>query len=599
MVAAQELGALMLRAITQSVLAAARLMISSASFVQNVMFWAFGWLVLLSPSYSADVDLQSEWIRAALHVYSSPAGQGPGPAYKQSWQSVRGPTIDVVVRQPYTPKIKKYLVSCPNSEQADASEFVKEELAYAKRAGANNIAFSPCTYNFRSLSGDGLGHLYLAGLKDVVIDGAGSKFVFHLNKPGIYIDGCVRLQIKNVNLSYGFVSTSVGRVKDTQFGKGLELAEPYQAAADSVFELTELRDSQLSWIKGGQRLILNPKMQESLTRGVDGVFYSKHFNSLKSGARFFVSHYWYGGQAIYMGGSGRQPVNEDVSIVGSKIYSTPGVAIAVEELKRGVAIISNAITPSSDGISVGSAAWDGIHVSQSGGDVLIKDNEISGVGDDAINISNHVHEVVEIDFEKKDLTLARYVKSIRAGQHFYIFGKNGIPYAKGEFMRAQEVDGGKRVKVNLNRMPDRLRLGDAVRVVDFLSSRVAVIGNNIHDCACHGLLLQIPNAIVSNNAFTRTRQNPIRLLADVAKWYEGVGVLNATIVSNTIEDTGLDDERLRAWGAISLYAGVEGQAFINADVSIEGNKMRGVSQDCLHIANSQRVNISNNSCTKN
>jgi hypothetical protein len=562
-----------------------------------VVLWA-----MILPSIhtiSQAADLQDEWAQVATHPYVSPAPRVNGAEFAHSWQSVVGEPVVVVVRTPSPKKPKTHQVPCPVSDKENASEFVQAELAEASRVGANYIVFSPCVYNFRSTVADGVAHLLLSGLRDTVLDGGGARFIFHQNKPGIYIEDSHRLLVKNVNLSYAFVSTSLASIKDVGGVRGLQLEAPYGPSSDNIFELTEIHEGGLSWIRGGQRLIVPPQKQALISRKSERFFVSPVFASLKLESRFFVSHYWYGGQAIYVGGHDQETYNEDVSIVDNTISSTPGVAIAVEQLKRGIAIASNKIIPVMGGASAGSAAWDGIHISQSGGDVYIKDNEISGTGDDAINLSNHVHEIDDVNRGDLSLILRRYVGQIKVGLHFFLFDQSGIPYAKGKILRVEFLDDGSRVKVFLGSLPDHVRKGHALRIVEFLSSRVVVMGNRVHDCACHGLLLQIPNALISENTFTRTRQNPIRLLTDVRKWYEGVGVINATIQNNVIEDPGLDEDRVRTWGAISLYAGVDGLGPINSDVSIVGNKMTGLVQDCLHISNASRVSISNNSCLKN
>jgi hypothetical protein len=562
-----------------------------------VVLWATTFFAMHTSSSAA--DLQGEWLQVASRPYVSPAPRVRGVEFAFSWQSVVGEPVVVVVRTPSPKKLKTYFVPCPASEKEDASELVRAELVEASRVGANHIIFSPCAYHFLSTVEDGVGHLILSGLRDTVLDGDGAQFIFHQNKPGIYIEDSHRLLVKNIRYSYAFVSTSLASIKIVDGVRGLELESRYRPSSDQIFELTEIQESGLSWVRGGQRLIVTPQRQALISRKSERFFVSPLFDSLKLGARFFVSHYWYGGQAIYVGGRSQDTYNEDISIVDNTIFSTPGVAIAVEQLRRGIAIVSNKIIPMFGSASAGSAAWDGIHISQSGGDVYIRDNEISGTGDDAINISNHVHEIDEVDRDDSTLILKRYVGQIKRGFNFFVFDKSGLPYAKGKILGVEALDDGRRVKVSLGALPDQVRKGHALRIVEFLSSRVLVMGNRIHDCACHGLLLQIPNAFVSENTFSRTRQNPVRLLTDVSKWFEGVGVINATVLNNVVEDPGVDEDRVRAWGAISLYAGVEGAAPVNFDVSIAGNRMTGLLQDCFYISNASRVSVSNNICKKN
>jgi hypothetical protein len=543
-------------------------------------------------------DFQVEWNNAAISQLISPARNINSDQISYTWQSVIGRPVVVAVRKPISTKKHFYRIPCPQVGVDGADEFVQSELSNALRIKANHIQFSSCSYHFHRTQLNGLGHFLLIGLSDVVLDGGGASFVFHANKPGIYVEDSQRLIIKNFNLSYAFVSTSVGMIGQVGGDKGLILSEKYSSAPDSIFQLTELRGVGLSWVRGGKRLIVPPEKQDLIYRRGDRFFVSKMFNSLPLGARFFVSHYWYGGQAIYIGSRGATVGNEDISIVDNVISSTPGVAIAVEQLRRGIAIVSNKITPNPDGISAGSSAWDGIHVSQSGGDVFIKNNQIMATGDDAINISNHVQKIEGVHRSTKALILRRYVGRIKRGLRFFVFDATGVPYAKGTVSRVIPLGDGRHVKVILNNMPSGVKKNDAIRFVDFISSRAAIVDNFISECACHGLLLQIPNAIVVGNFVSNTRQSAIRLLADTTKWYEGVGILNVAVLNNLIYNPGVDDDSSGARGAISLYANVVGSAIVNFDVNLVGNRMVGVLHDCLYIANSARVSYSNNVCEK-
>ena len=226
------------------------------------------------------------------------------------------------------------------------------------------------------------------------------------------------------------------------------------------------------------------------------------------------------------------------------------------------------------------------------------------LGDDSINLNFPVHKVIAIDTTNNIVTLSNSSRFVNNGDQLAFF--DGV----GQFLGVAQVisktvgDGIGNYMTSVDAIPPNVAVNSYVKNVNFLNSRFFVDSNVIQNTNGHGILAQIPNGLISNNAFYNLDRNAIRLLSSIGDWNEGVGAFNVAIRGNTVLNGGVDfDGSNIPWSAITAYGqGSDGNLsgyIMNQDIEISGNSLLGLSQGCLGVALSQNVSIFNNVCTLN
>lgn len=539
---------------------------------------------------SSDSVLFRRWRDIALAHPVSPAFGDPA-SKSITWNAPSGHEVKLAIRTPVVEGKPEYLVRVPPLG-SDAGSLIQGALDEAKKLGAGVIRFETGRYDFKSLPRD-LGHLLLSDFENVKIDGGGSEWVFHRNKVGIYIQGCRSLEIGNLTLSYGFPSTSVGVVTNRGGKKNLQIpARPVGSDSYGVYQINEVYADRL--VPDGLRFVIPRELQSEITYDSGGVE-SRLLSELVVGGRYRVHNYWYGGQAIYLGGMKAFRQNEDITIKAVVIHDTPGVAVAVERLKRGLWIDGLNVVPRSNDRHPVSSSWDGVHISQGGGDILIENSRFVGNGDDAINISNPVHIVAGFDGDRKILDLAVRHDDIYSGGNLLFFNKAGGFLGK---VKVKEILDKKfrMLSLLLEEFPAWIKPGLIVRAEEGIASRYVIQRVHVSDCVCHAVLGQIPFGLIDDNVFERTSANAVRLLTDTSKWNEGVGAFSVVVSRNLVNNPGVDRDKTHKWGAISIYGGVEGDGVVNSDIHVMNNVIHGHRQECFVFTNSKAVVEFDNFC---
>jgi hypothetical protein len=555
-------------------------------------------------SYSGDSEAPSDADAAvgALNRWKLIATSNPrspvaatGRDKTWSWTSPSGESVILSIqsRRP-SHTIPVHIPAIPPTQ--DATPIVDGILRSANRRDSIDIYFDGADYYFNSLAANCHCHLSIKNFQDLKVSGQGARLHFALNAPGIEVSQSKRLEIQQIQITYQFPSTTVG-VTETRGGKHfLVLDRPLgDLPGSGIYEVSELESHGLRWKPGGDRLIVTPSEQGQLRRISDHEFESSLFGRLKVGRRYFVSNYWYGGQAIQLTGPRDASQNEDISLMDVKISGTPGVGINVESLRRGLLIFRARIAPDNFAASAGSTAWDGIHIAQGGGDIAIVESEISGTGDDAVNISNPVHFIRSVKPDGSPLTLEKYVYNIRQDDTLLFFDDYGTLIGQESANNIDsEVFPGKR-KIKLRSLVGAVT-GTNVRVQGMLASRYIFKGNNISDCYCHGIVAQIPYGLIEENLFQRTAFNSIRLTTDLLNWHEGIGAFATMIRGNRILDPGVDRDMAQQKAAIAIYGGVKEGGVVHSDIWISDNFISNPLQQCISVANTDKFQISNNVC---
>ena len=265
---------------------------------------------------------------------------------------------------------------------------------------------------------------------------------------------------------------------------------------------------------------------------------------------------------------------------------------------RGLAVINSSVAPAQGAMY--STEYDGIHLVLGGGDTIVDDNVVGGMGDDAINAAAPVLAVVGLDGSGTSLTLGPYSRFVMPGDTLAIFDANGNPVTTTT-VQAVTTRSYPNSVMTLASPIAGIGTSDVVRDSSYANDRLSIQGNVVNGCECHAILVQTPDAYVGGNTISDTADGGIEALSNIGSFLEGTGAINDVIDSNTLSSTGYDPSLSMPWGAISLYGATNGGVEatpIDFDIAVTNNSVSDpVGTGCVTVASSSTVTVGGNDCS--
>jgi len=537
---------------------------------------------------------------ASQQVVTPVAPKSPGSHL--NWTAPDGRKVSLAVLTPATSSSAVTLAAVPQG--ADARPYFDAALAQVRSQHANTLIIPPGTYVFNSLGANGWGHLVVQGLQDVTISGTGATLVFTLNQTGIFLTQSQRVEIEGLRIQYSLHMASLGTIVQHNGQNVLVIDRAYPvSSADSIGHLAEYDRSTKSFVLGGPTIYTPPGASYDPVYVGNQTYTSPSFQGSEFvNMSFVVFHHWYGGVAILMEDSPSPGQLEDVILKNVTINSGPGMGVVAYGIKRGLGIWNSRIVAKPGALI--STEYDGVHVLIVGGDVSLIGNTIANQGDDAINLNNPISPVVSVDSTGVNLVLSTYSRFMSQGDTLAFFDSSNNFLGTATITSALTNLGGLNDQyrgMTIDHPITGLSNTSVVRDIALIDSRVAVEKNVIRDCQCHGILVQTPNTIVSDNSFSNTYGSAINMLTNIGNFVEGVGAINVIASDNTITTTGaVAGIGGMPWSAINLYgfnAHVSVSAVpVNKYVEIANNTITGSAQGCITVASSELVSVTGNQC---
>lgn len=552
-----------------------------------------------APSRSAAAD--AGWLARAAATRTSPAAGEPGLI--ERWNGVDGKPVVVAVAAPRPRGGAPVETLRPDTRDAGAA--FAAALGRLKAAGGGTLRLQPGDYAIDNQSGEP--GLLIDGMSDVVIEAPGARLVFAQWGDGLVIRNSARVAIRGLSLGYARPAVIAAKIGGDVRGPVLMPADgaaPPDGA--SVYQLSRVDPRGPGFVAEQGRMLLGREGRR-LQRGSDGALSlaGTPIKGFASGADVELKLSYYRGAALRVRDVTDAATTHDITLDGIEIRNSAGAGIAVDLMARGLAIVSATVGRTGpSGIS--SIAYDGIHVGSAAGDILLKNNQITGTADDAVNLASPIYEIAGLADGGTTATIPGNNAGIGPGAQLALFDAGLAPVgdAKVAARRPRAADGSMAVT-----LAGPVGRGGSVRYarnLSLLASRYAVVGNRIGRCGCHGVLVQGPNGLVSGNEFSNIRHNAIRVVTS-AMWKEGAGAHNLVIERNRIASSGGDDRRGVVWGAITALAegagsGPAGQAPIlrapiHTGLVIRNNQIDGVAQGCVSIMSAADVKIAANRCS--
>lgn len=488
----------------------------------------------------------------------------------------------------------KFYIQRPKTErlnEVNASDFGlsedNEDNFEAFQAALNYCALNPDTkliidkgtYYFRSVNG-----LDANGCNNILIEGSDATFVFSSTGYKFFIRNSDCVEIRNLNFDWNWDESPLASVVT------VKNSNPDTHTTDLVFKNAEYCDenSRLMAIT-----ICDP---ETHTFGAKSytkeVYLYQDINYIKSvqkisddtlrvvhngcmdsfdyGETYILRYYVYDGTIFNLRNSSKNITFDNVNIYGSA-----GMAFICEDNCSHFQIINCfiGINPEFKDKRCVSMTADAIHIVNTAGCFNISGCDISGMGDDAINVHDGLGYVSSVNGNV--LTLIASAMRLVPGD-VLVFKNDKFENTEitAKIVSVRSLEGITK-EVVVESLSDEVLEGWTAFNTECNSRNYVIRNNYFHENRARGLLLQSSNGLCENNCFYKTMAQAIKVVIDIEPtlWQEGTGVDNLIIRNNTFEKCNYSD-----WGSVieigTNIAGKSAQTAVFTNIEITSNTFK-------------------------
>jgi len=270
-----------------------------------------------------------------------------------------------------------------------------------------------------------------------------------------------------------------------------------------------------------------------------------NFDGFTPGTRVVVRHYTYNGFAFLVNWS------NDIDFQNVQLRTGPGIGFSAssEGGYRGFRLYNSQITRGKGRLI--STASDAIDLNMQA-DMIVEGNNIGYQGDDSLNLYSATSKILGLS--GTNITIPAVcspdpMDEPVVGDNLALFDTNVVYKGTARVVKATGPFCGEYLTLTLDHAVAGIAPGDNVLDMTQQASARYVIRNNImHDCRCHGALVNAPYGTIDNNWMYANSAEAIQLSGG-----NGVGPAptNLNISDNLIEAPG---ESSQYYGAITMVA---------------------------------------------
>ena len=383
--------------------------------------------------------------------------------------------------------------------------------------------------------------------ENILIEGGDTTLVFSNVVSGFDIRGCDCVEFKNIIFDWDWEKhplSDIVIIKNASPKKGsLDFVFPENNDVDENMIFSAISECDPETLTYGAKysnkevyIYQQPDMIKSVTKTDKNVLHIEHdghFKSFEDGDTFILRHYVYDTCFASLNSESR-----NITFDGVSLYGYPGSGFVVSSKASHFQIINSYIGADPDKkdrhTSLGA---DAIHIANSDGRFNISGCDISGQGDDALNVHDGLGVVKSIDGNKIQLTASAMY--LRAGDVLkFRDDKFNETSASAEIKDLQYDSGDSRYDITFTEdVSNKLGVGYIAYNTSCCSENYVVRDNYIHENRARGFLLQSSNGLCENNRFYKTEMQAIKVVMDITHglWYEGTGVDRLIIKNNEFE----------------------------------------------------------------
>lgn len=484
----------------------------------------------------------------------------------------------------------------------DNTDSFIEAIEYCRNNPGTNLIIDKGNYFFNSS-----GKIIINGLDSCIIDGSQAKFIVSKTGTFIQITHCDVVEIDGLSIDVDRENNPVDdvlRIKNSDSKNHtleFEFFEKNSIEESMIFSaITQCDPDSLTFgANGSSREIYiyqNPDIIKKVEKTEENVLKISHdgsFDGFKNGETYILRHHVYDGTVFSVSGETKNLTFDSVNIFGSY-----GAGFTVSDLVNHYQIINSKIgvDQSCNNDSHVSLGADAIHIFGTGGFFNLENCDISGQGDDALNI----HDGIGYVYDVKGNTIKMYSTQTRLNEGEYLAFKDTEFIEKNfeskivSFKNADDSETGKEITFDCD-VSKNVAIGDVVYNTSTNSGNYVIRNNYFHESRARGMLLQSDNGICENNKFYKIQGQAIKIVMDIRPnlWQEGTGVNNLIIKNNTFDACDYS-----CWGEqITIDSYIDGhyaQCCVFKNIKIIDNVFKNFKTKLINAMNVNGLEITGN-----
>ena len=477
-----------------------------------------------------------------------------------------------------------------SEENEDNFSAFQSALDYCALHPQTKLIIDKGTYYFRNPNG-----LDANNCTDLLIDGNGATFIFSETGYKFFIRNSDCVEIRNLSFDWNWAEKPLASVVTVQN------SVPDENTLDLVFKDKEYCDENCSmsaitqcdpetytfgamYSSKENYLYQDTTSIKSVRKISDDTLRVTHngcMDGFENGETYILRHYVYDGTVFSIRDYSKNITFDNVSIFGSA-----GMAFICEGNCSHFQIINSfiGINPEYKDKRCVSLTADAIHIVNTNGCFNISGCDISGMGDDCINVHDGLGYVSSVN--GNTLTLIASAMRLEAGDILAFKNEkfeNTDLIAKIVSVRTLE---GITQEVVVENLPEGIAAGWTAFNTSCNSGNYVISNNYFHENRARGLLLQSSNGLCENNRFYKTMAQAIKVVMDIEPtlWQEGTGVDNLVIRNNSFEKCNFSD-----WGSVieigTNIAGKSAETAVFTNIEISSNSFTDIPSSLLRVNN--------------
>ncbi len=508
----------------------------------------------------------------------------------------------------------KFYIQRPNSDslnEINASEFglsqnnednfsaFQSALNYCSTHPRTKLIIDKGTYYFKSIDG-----LDANNCTDLLIEGNDATFIFSSTGYKFFIRNSDCVEIRNLNFDWNWAESPLASVvtinnndkesntidlvfKDAEYCNESNRLHAITQCDPETYTFGAKHSSKENYLYQDTTAI---KSVEKISDNTLRVTHNGCMDNFQNGETYILRHYVYDGTIFNIRNHSKNVTFDNISIFGS-----PGMAYICEDSCSHFQIINNFIgaNPEYKDKRCVSLCADAIHIVNTNGCFNISGCDISGMGDDAINVHDGLGYVSAVNGN----TLTLIASAMRLNEGDTLAFKNDKfenTDLTAKIVSVKDLDWITK-EVVVEALPESVSADWTAYNMECNSGNYVIRNNYFHENRARGLLLQSSNGLCENNRFYKTMAQAIKVVMDIepALWQEGTGVDNLVIRNNTFEKCNYSD-----WGSViemgTNIAGKSAETAVFSNIEISSNKFTDIPSMLLRADNFNNFVFSNN-----
>ena len=473
---------------------------------------------------------------------------------------------------------------------SDNTRFFQAALNYCRAHPNTRLVLSPVVYRFTQTN-----QIVLQGLRNIIIEGEGTEFLFCTPGRQMLMTDCEGLEIHGLAIDHDRVHDPIDDVVRIQH------ADPRTHTLDFCFfekpevdesmvlkAITQCDPQTLTFGDSGSEkevyFYMHDHPIQSVTKVSANILRIEHdgcMDGFEDGETYILRHHVYDGEGIRTENSAHVTFRDMKIFGGTGCFFVFGVGASHFQLLDTYIGVDPCDTT---GAHV-SAAADAIHIANTNGRFRVEGCDISRQGDDALNVHDGLGFIESVCGD----TVKMYASAFRLYTGDTLRFKNSvfqdIPDFSAVITEADLSDTLKTVRFDRD-VSEILRPGYIACNTAADSSGYVLRNNYIHENRARGFLLQSSCGLCENNCFYKTQMQAIKVVVDIipSLWQEGTGVNTLEIRNNTFTQCVVGEGS----EVITLSTHLDGKTangYAFENIAIIGNMFQAFPGRVIHASN--------------